>query len=305
MADNMWGGRYGRTMMTRTWHTGAVHRRHHFVSKLDRSDTGIQGAVACVGIVFGVCLIWSVVCLVQGPGDNVCGPAKWPVGGLAMFGFPLICLCYLSGVNKCTEIATASTSRPNFLSFERLRRPFNIVAVVVAFTVAYGLFFALEWPEIRKNELWSVVSCTVKGAAVRPYAACGSSAKWGCNECDSLWGFGRSYPSCISQAARFEMASSNTKVDFGPDRYDLGAARTAAGYCAGGYRCCDEVCDTCEDCTTDEEGNTSCTSCEYPPLSLRRSSGYCCRSSCCRSCSSFCSSSASSCSSCSSSSCSC
>ena len=115
--------RYGRT---RTWNTGVVHRRHRYVGNDIVGTVDLDELVtACVGISFAICMIWGVVCLIQGPGDNYCGPAKWPMGGLAMLCFPVICLVYQLSVHRCNDFASANncmdgaTSRVG-MTFEQL-----------------------------------------------------------------------------------------------------------------------------------------------------------------------------------------
>jgi hypothetical protein len=75
---------YGSDYSTRTWRTGVVHRREtrsyrNLPSGNKQLSPTMQGGLLICGIIV---FLWGGVCLVQGAGDNVCGPAKWPVGGL-------------------------------------------------------------------------------------------------------------------------------------------------------------------------------------------------------------------------------
>ena len=72
---------YGSDYSTRTWRTGVVHRRETRSSPAENKQLSptMQGGLLICGIIV---FLWGGVCLVQGAGDNVCGPAKWPVGGL-------------------------------------------------------------------------------------------------------------------------------------------------------------------------------------------------------------------------------
>jgi hypothetical protein len=87
-------------------------------------------------------------------------------------------------------------------------------------------------------------TCAVTDALVVAYNHCNSGRSCSCREC-------RAGDSCGQLQAQAE----------GAQKYDMAWGRANRdSACCGGYQCCTEVCDTCEDCTTDEDGATSCTS---------------------------------------------
>ncbi len=121
------------------------------------------------------------------------------------------------------------------MCYGQQRACFGSLCSLVCLGWALGVFFGLNYPEIRRNTAFVQTNCTVRfPSRVVPYRYCSKS----CSYCtDAPWGA----PTCGQQAA----------LDQSIDKYDQSAATEARieGPCDYGYKCCYEHCDTCRRCS--------------------------------------------------------
>ena len=98
---------------------------------------------------------------------------------------------------------------------------------------ALGIFFGLNYPEIRRNTVFVSSNCTVHAPVqVVPYRYCYKT----CSYCASYYG---------------DTCGAKHAIDESIDKYDLSVATEAQieGSCDDGYVCCHEHCDTCTRCS--------------------------------------------------------
>jgi hypothetical protein len=98
----------------------------------------------------------------------------------------------------------------------------------------FGVFFGLNYSEIRRNVAYIDTNCTILGTSVVPYRYCTKT----CSYCTSYYGD----RTCNGQYL----------LDQQLDKYDLTEAteNRIEGPCNNGYRCCREHCSTCTSCSS-------------------------------------------------------
>eukprot|EP01043_Picozoa_sp_COSAG02_P045579 COSAG02_NODE_4184_length_5655_cov_2.189885_3_plen_160_part_00 len=155
-----------------------------------------------------------------------------------MLAFPCICTGYFFLGETAREKSAGGADRV-IPCLGLIHDAMSVRAIVVCFTLAFGLLFGLGWPEVRKNTMWPEAQCTVLGSVVRTYANCHArSAFSGCQECSHE-------PRCSDLKSSFASSDDNTHVVLGTDRYNMKTAHAAPDECGGDYYCCDELCDEC------------------------------------------------------------
>jgi len=93
----------------------------------------------------------------------------------------------------------------------------------------FSLFFPLLYPQIRVNTVFLNADCLILSVTKVPYLCCYKNC-FGCGICGIS-------PSCSSMLYQSQ-----------------------PGPCCDGYECCNQCCDTCQDCSSSSTDGSSCSS---------------------------------------------
>jgi len=128
-----------------------------------------------------------------------------------------------------------------------------LVLFVLSIPLFFGLFFGLNFPEIRRNG-WPVTQCTITDAQIRPRYCCEQIA-CAINTCASA---PPSAPQCSSSISQI---NSNYNPATCAANNTTSCPSNVGQPCDGGYRCCNQCCDICQSCTQSCSGSGSRKSC--------------------------------------------
>jgi hypothetical protein len=125
----------------------------------------------------------------------------------------------------------------------------------------FGLFFGLNFPEVRINTVYKPSVCHVENVVIVPRYCCYRS----CSSCSSCFG-AQSCSAMIAQADALD-----------PIQCDATGNCPVIGNCCNGYHCCRTCCSTCQSCSTSCSGSGKSKSCHQSCTSYSCNC-YCCSS---------------------------
>ena len=121
------------------------------------------------------------------------------------------------------------------MCYSKPRRCFTSISTVVCLGWALGVFFGLNYPEVRRNTVFVDTNCTVSAPlSVVPYRYCFKSCSY-----------------CMDASRQDHSCDYKEELDLSIDKYDLSPETESRieGTCANGYKCCHQHCETCRSCS--------------------------------------------------------
>lgn len=119
----------------------------------------------------------------------------------------------------------------------------GVCLTLIPLSLFFGLFFGLNYPEIRQFD-FVPTTCTTLYTAILPRYCCRK-------DCDGCGAAPTGASRCSAAIQTFENINPT----------DCGDACPVNGSpCNNGYKCCATVCSTCRTCTTSSDHVTKCTS---------------------------------------------